>query len=102
MKRHESKQRPIIVKIGIAAVKIYQGKSGQYDLFTVTYYLNGKRRRDAFGKLADARARATEVATQIARGEANVLTLSSADRESYMTALETLRPFQIPLHAAIE
>jgi integrase len=102
MKRHESKRKPIVVKVGSATVKIYQGKSGKYDLFTVTYYLNGKRQRDAFGKLADARARATEVATQIARGEANMLTLSSADRESYVIAIERLRPFGIPLHAAIE
>jgi integrase len=31
-----------------------------------------------------------------------MLTLSSADRESYVTAVERLRPFAIPLHAAIE
>src|SRR5437868_4616832 len=99
MKRHENRRKPIIIKVGSAAVKIYQGKSGEYDLFTVTYYLNGKRQRDAFGKLSDARARATEVATQIARGEADMLTLSSADRESYVTAIERLRPFGIPLHA---
>jgi integrase len=31
-----------------------------------------------------------------------MLTLSSADRESYVTAIERLRPFGIPLHAAVE
>src|SRR5438105_15006375 len=96
--------KPIIIKVGSAAVKIYQGEicQGKYDAFTVAYYLNGKRHRDVFGKLADARARASEVATQIARGDANMLTLSSADRESYLTAKERLRPFGIPLHAAVE
>jgi integrase len=102
MKRHESKRKPIVVKVGSAIAKIYQGKSGGYDLFTVAYYLNGHRKRDTFGKLADARAHGVEVATQIARGRLDMLTLTNSDRESYVMAIERLQPFGIPLHAAIE
>lgn len=103
MKRHESGQRfPLTVKVGSASVKIYRGKSRGYDLFTLVYYEHGERKRETFGKLENAKTRATDVATQIARGRAGLLTLSNADRESYLAAANLLSSLGIPLHAAVE
>jgi len=105
MKRHEDWRRrkfPISIKVGSAIAKVYRGKSRGYDLFTVVHYQAGQRKRETFSKLGEALARAQDVAAYIARGHANMLTLTSADRESYVVALEILRPFALPLHAAIE
>lgn len=95
-------KRPIIVKAGNAAVKIYRGKSRGYDLFTVVHYIGGSRKRETFGNLAKAKDRAREVARAIINGRAAVLELTNADREGYVGATELLRPVGIPLHSAIE
>jgi integrase len=103
MKRHESKNRkPVVVKIGSTAVKIYSGKSGGYDLFTLVYHAGGRRRRETFAHLGRAKVRAAEVARDIQNGRIAVLELSNTDRESYVHALELLKPLGIPLHNAVE
>jgi integrase len=95
-------RKPLLVKAGNAAVKIYRGKSRGYDLFTVAHYLCGKRKRETFSNLADAKERAREVARAIINGRVPVLELTNADREGYVSALELLRPLGIPLHSAVE
>src|SRR5215510_8634793 len=91
------------VKVGNTLVKIYhwRGKSG-YDQFKVAYHADGKLRRETFGKLAKAKARANEIAVQIERGERDILKLTSADRAGYVAARNLLQPLGIPLHAAVE
>jgi integrase len=103
MKRHELKNRkPTVVKIGSTTVKIYSGKSGGYDLFTLAYHAGGRRRRETFAHLEKAKVRAMEVATAIQNGRIAVLELTNTDREGYVHALELLKPTGIPLHNAIE
>jgi integrase len=104
MNRHEKRDRrkPVIVKVGNAAVKIYSGKSRGYDLFTLVHYAGGRRQRETFARLADAKERAGEVARAMLNGRLAVLELTSADRESYINAMERLKPLGVPLHNAIE
>jgi integrase len=104
--------KPVIVKVGnIPAAKIYgskcrkrlkSGRHRSYDLFRVAYYKAGERKLEAFGNLHDAKERAGEIARAIAHGRLSVLELTSADRESYIRAMDQLQPLQIPLHSAIE
>src|SRR5260370_34182334 len=102
-KRHESKNRkPVVVKIGSTAVKIYSGKSGGYDLFTLAYHAGGRRRRGTLAHLGRAKVRAAEVARDIQNGRIAVLELTNADREGYVHALELLKPTGIPLCNAVE
>jgi integrase len=104
MKRHEAGRyrKPISVKAGNVEVKIYQGKSRGYDLFTVVHYVGGARKRETFGNLANAKERAREVARAIINGRTAVLELTNTDREGYVAALERLRPLGVPLHSAVE
>src|SRR5260370_38527953 len=95
-------RKPILVKAGNATVKIYQGKSRGYDLFTVVHYAGGQRKRETFGKLVDAKRRAGEVARAMLNGRLAVLELTSADREGYVSAIQLLEPVGIPLHSAVE
>src|SRR5512132_4110307 len=104
MKSHEKlpRQFPHIIKVANVVVKIYSGKTRGYDLFTVIHYRDGKRERKVVARFAEARSHAQEVATQIARGRVNVLSLTSADRDSYVAAMNLLRPHGLPLHAVVE
>lgn len=104
MNRHErpNPRKPTVVKVGNAAVKIYHGQSRGYDLFTLVHYAGGRRQRETFAKLEDAKRRAREVAHAMLNGRLSVLELTSADREGYVSALELLKPLGIPLHSAIE
>jgi integrase len=104
MNRHEKSvnRKPIVVKVGSASVKIYQGKSRGYNLFTVVYYAGDRRKRETFAKLQDAKDRAAEIARAIQNGRLAVLELTNADREGYVGAVQLLKPLGIPLHAAVE
>jgi integrase len=104
MKRHERlpSKFPHVVKVGNAVVKVYRGKTRGYDLFTVIHYQDGVRNRQTFAKFAEARSHAQEIAIQIARGRVNVLSLTNADRDSYVAAISLLRSVGIPLHVAVE
>jgi integrase len=95
------------VKRGNTTIKIYRHKGRrykgrQYELFTVAYRLNGKQLRKNFSRYKDAWDFASDTATALEKGRAQVLSLSAADWQSYMAAKNLLRPFGIPLHDAIE
>jgi integrase len=98
------------IKVGTTTIPIYhckgQIKPGQkkerYDQFQVVYRADGQRKRETFGSLAKAKARAHEIAILTERGERDVLKLSSSDRASYLHALELLKPMSVPLGVAVE
>ena len=97
----------IAVKRGNTTIKIYRHKGRrykgkQYELFTVVYRLNGKQGRKNFSRYKDAWNFASDTATALEKGRAQVLSLGSADWQSYLAAKNLLRPFGIPLHEAIE
>jgi integrase len=113
MATSKKRRRPVIVQIGSARVLIYRetyarkvcGRRRRYQRFRVAYYeSNGARRtrcRRSFSSLKDARSEATQIATAIANGEADVLKLTATDRATYLHAIAELRPLKIPLHVAI-
>jgi integrase len=92
-------------------VKIYRstsekkntkGKSRRYKLYTIAYYVGKVRKRETFADLPKAKARAQEIVISILQGRLPVLELTNADSESYLRAIQLLRPIGIPLHAAVE
>jgi integrase len=97
----------IAVKRGNTTLKIYRHKSRRYkgkhyELFTVAYRVNGKQRRKNFSRYKKAWDFASDTATALEKGRAQVLASSTADWQSYIAAKNLLRPFGIPLHEAIE
>jgi integrase len=92
---------PIDAGQGGVVVKIYHTPTGKgYDAFTVVYYLEGKRHREQFGDIADARKRAGEVTTSLIKGEVGSASMTTQDRASYVRACETLKPTGIGLESA--
>jgi len=108
------KRWPEVVRIGSAQALIYRTrerklvgrKHRSYERFTVTYYrtdgVKQIRCRKSYSSLQAARFEAGRAAAAIAKGEADILKLTSADRATYLRAMDALRPLGIPLHVAIE
>ena len=100
--RSPSEDGVITVKKGSARVKIYPVLNRGKQLFMVTWFVAGRRHRRNFADEAEARKEATLVATKLSAGEAQVLMLTSGDRESYLEAKRLLAPLGVPLHDAIK
>jgi len=108
------KRWPEVVRVGSARALIYRTRERKivgrrrlsYERFTVAYYrtdgVKQIRCRRSFSSLQDARFEAGRAATAIANGEADILKLTSADRATYLRAMDALSPLGIPLHVAIE
>jgi integrase len=111
MKKQRQPVFPLTVKERGVAVKIYRstsekkntkGKSRRYKFYTIAYYVGKERKRETFADLPKAKARAQEIVISILQGRLPVLELTNADSESYLRAIQLLRPVGIPLHSAIE
>lgn len=98
-------RKPIVIKRGNVSVKIYFGETrvnGRvYPQHTVTYYSGNKRVRKNYGALEEAKAEAELIATKLANGENDALKLTSSDRAIYVSALEDLKPLNVPLTVAV-
>ena len=107
MKAHASPSpgKPLLIKRGNVAVKIYASKNHvngtTYDQFTLAYYDGAQRRMKRFSSLDEAKQEAELAATKLANGEGQVLRLTSLDRANYLQAVETLRPFGRQLNLAV-
>jgi integrase len=93
---------PVKIKLGNVVLKIYRSSSRGYETFTLAYYSAGRRKRETFSKLQAAKDRGNEVACAILNGRSAALELTNADRDDYMRAIDSLRPFGMPLHGAVE
>jgi len=91
---------PITVKRGSVSVKIYHTPTRKWDSYTVTHYQDGKRTRALFADLDKARTEAESIATRLGNVEADVLTLTSADRAGHLRARSFLDPLGIPIETA--
>jgi integrase len=98
----KSDEKPLVFKAGNTAIKIYRYKSRRYPRFAVTYYVAGRRRRDSFANLSDAKRRAQEVVASVMNDQLGALQLTNADRQRYEAAIDLLRPLRIPLNVAVE
>jgi integrase len=101
--------KPIEVKKGSVRVKIYQGtkrftKNGKtytYPQYSLCYYNGGRRVRKRFPSLPKATKAAKDAADKLAKGQHEVLQLSSADAAIYVQARNLLKPLRIPLNVAV-
>jgi integrase len=91
---------PIEIKRGSARVKIYFTPSKGCDSYTLSYWFNGQRKRQTFSDLSNAKQEAERMANRLTKGDLDVLTLSSADRASYLRARNLLDPLGVALEMA--
>jgi integrase len=81
---------PFEVKRGSVSVKIYRTPSNGCDSYTLAYYQDGVRKRPTFPSFQAANDEAEVVATRLGNADADILTLTSADRAAYLRARQLL------------
>ena len=81
---------PLEVKRGSVSVKIYRTPSNGCDSYTLAYYQDGVRKRPTFPSFQAANDEAEVVATRLGNADADILTLTSADRAAYLRARQLL------------
>lgn len=92
---------PIVVRKGSVEVKIYRCKSKMgYVSYTVCYYQDGVRKRPTFADLKKAQEEADFVVERLGSTNADVLTLTSADRAAYLRARQLLDPIGVGIEMA--
>jgi hypothetical protein len=98
-------KKPFEIKRGSVKVKVYRGTNrvaGRvYPQFTLVYYDGSQRRKKRFADLKEAKQEAALVASKLASGENEVLSLTPADRALYVQSIGLLRPLSIPLNVAV-
>ncbi|HVM61350.1 MAG TPA: tyrosine-type recombinase/integrase [Verrucomicrobiae bacterium] len=92
-------KRSFLVSVGSVKVPVYALSSGRW---CISYYQDGRRRRESRSTRDEAADRAKEVATAIHGQKALGIMLTGADRDSYARSLEVLNPFGVTLHDAVE
>ena len=88
-----------IVSVGSVRVPVYGLSGGRW---CISYYQEGRRRRETRSTRGDATDRAKEIATAIHDQKASGIMLTGADRDAYVRALDVLKPFGVTLHEAVE
>jgi len=90
---------PVVVKRGSASVKICKTPCRGTDRFTISFWVDGVRKRQTFDNLDAAKTEAAAVANRLTSGDLDVLTLTSADRAAYLRARQLLDPLGIGIEA---
>jgi integrase len=100
-KKSEEITFPYTYDKGSVVVKIYHQKSHGCDSFTVAYWQDGVRKRPAFPTFEKALAEAKVVALRLGSQNADVLTLTSADRALYLRSKELAAVIGMPLEVIV-
>ncbi len=96
----KNKTFPYVVRRWSVTIKIYRTPSHGCESFTLSYYQDGVRERPAFTDFDLAKAEAEAVANRLIRTDADILTLTTANRAAYLRARQLIDPFGVSLEAA--
>lgn len=99
--------KPQVVRRGSVAVKVYTVNNRSGDMNYVQFVVawrdaDGRRRLRKFSNEQEAQTEAELVATKLASGEAEVLSLTNSDRTQYLHARSLSDGLGIPLVSALE
>jgi integrase len=88
------------VERGSSTVRIYLTPHGEENYFTVSYWTDGKRHRQVFPTLKQAKKAATTKAEEMDRGQHGAVKLTNADSAAYVRAIDLLKPSGVALEFA--
>ncbi|HLH53413.1 MAG TPA: site-specific integrase, partial [Verrucomicrobiae bacterium] len=89
-----------LVGVGSAQVKVYCTPHMGRELYTISFWVDGKRVRRVFPTVEKAIAEAKEAGKRLNSGEVSVAQFSSADWAAFARARELLRPSGVALETA--
>lgn len=92
---------PVVFSEGFAHATVYRSfqKNGT-PVYSLQYWLGGKRHRQAFADWAEAKTKAESIVKKLAAGDAAALALTGDDQRIYLRSVETLKPTGIALDSA--
>jgi integrase len=96
----DAKKTKWIVGRGSATVKIYLTPHGGKNYFTLSYWLEGKRKRQVFPTLQAAKDEAAVKAVAFTNGDLGAAKMTNADSAAYSRAVALLQPVGAPLELA--
>jgi len=79
---------------------VYRTPSGERELFTVSYWVDGQRKRQVFPSYNKAIAEAKNTGFQLNKGDLGSADLSAVQRVACRRALELLEPTGVPIEVA--
>ena len=85
---------------GSAIVKIYLTPHSGRNYYTVSYWIDGKRKRHVFPTLEAAKAEANLKAVAFSNGDLGGVQMTNADSAAYCRAIALLAPLGMPLEFA--
>jgi integrase len=88
------------VQVGSALLRVYLTPSGERQLYTVSYWVDGQRKRQVLPSLEKALAEAKETGRQLNRGDKGSAELSGPERVACQRALQLLAPTGVPIEVA--
>jgi hypothetical protein len=86
---------------GVTAT-IYRREKNGYPEYRVTWYSGEQRKMASFAGYDQAHKKALEICRSVASGNHANVTLKSKDAAIYQRAIDTLKPFGIPLDLAVD
>ena len=95
-------RKPIVLTNGQHEIKIYTVQNRGRSVFQLSYHEGGKRERQTFAKLPDARQEAKVILGRLAMNTHSVAELSIVDLESYAVARRHADPTGLPVHVCTE
>lgn len=93
------KSFPHTVEDGSVAVKIYRNMNRGRVLYTLSYWVKGQRKRQAFAEYADAKKAADAALRDMNAGRADALELTNEQRNAFFRANELIAPTGMALEA---
>jgi len=88
------------VQVGSALLRVYLTPSGKRELYTVSYWVDGQRKRQVFPSYDKAIAEAKQAGLQLNKGDLGSAELSAVQRVACRRALELLAPTGMPIEVA--
>jgi integrase len=88
------------VQVGSALVRVYFTPSGERELFTVSYWVDGQRKRSVAPTLELAIAAAKAAGGELNKGDLGAAELSAPQRVACARALQILEPTGVPIEVA--
>jgi integrase len=88
------------VQVGSALLRVYSTPSGNRELYTVSYWVDGQRKRQVFPSYDKAIAEAKSAGLQLNKGDLGSAELSAVQRVACRRALELLAPTGVPIEVA--
>jgi integrase len=102
MRSQDKSAGPTKITVGSVTVKVYFTPTRGNDGYTVAWHEGTRRERRMFGNLKRAKEEARLVAERLNAGRGLNLTLTGADRDSYLYAIGKLKPLAVGLAPAVD